>query len=252
MKKYINILFLILIPCILNSQNLLESSQKMDNRNRSKQLIERFNKLRTAKNLKSFQHDTLLDNISNILINEERFKVNNTYKEDSVRLLLYKKGIIDYQYEITEFLDKDTASTYKSFLLNDLDDNLKVGFTKKNNTNILFKTKSYLKFSYGTVFCQPFDIDRRHSKSIKVDIKTDSINRYFKMMKPDKYYYQFSNRIPLNSEKLDNTQKNEIQIKKTTNENERNEVYDFSIKSTNSNMFLIISNKKNERVVVVK
>jgi hypothetical protein len=95
-------------------------------------------------------------------------------------------------------------------------------------------------------------IDGLHSKSYKTNVKTDSIISFFKILNPDIYNYQFYPRIPLSNERLSNVPKSEVRIVKTNNKGLWNNVYDFVIKSTNSDMFLIISNKNNERVVVIK
>ena len=53
------ILIIILIPCILcSAQSILVASQQKNNRNQSKQLIVRYNKLRLKKNLPLLLHDT--------------------------------------------------------------------------------------------------------------------------------------------------------------------------------------------------
>ena len=116
----------------------------------------------------------------------------------------------------------------------------------------MLKTKSYLKFSYGTISARSNVIDALHSKSSTADVKIDSIIRYFKVLNPDKYYYQLYNRIPLRIDKMDTIKRNEVQTVKPTNKDDRKDSYDFVIKTMDSDMFLVISNQNGERVAVIK
>jgi hypothetical protein len=118
----------------------------------SKNLINWYNTLRASKGLQSIEHDSILDNICKILLMDEckiYRKSKNVYSEDSVRLLLRRNGIWDYQYEVTEISDIDTASIFKKFLLKDKQDYIHMGYYKTENRHILLKTKSYLKFVFG-------------------------------------------------------------------------------------------------------
>ena len=115
--KYIFIL--LLLPAIAGYNSLL--SQRNQNNysfkdlyvftsalptehKRSENLIDKFNTLRILEGLPSIRHDTVLDNISKILLIDETRsfkKAQDVYNEDSVRLLLYEKGIISVR-DITE------------------------------------------------------------------------------------------------------------------------------------------------------
>ena len=72
---------------------------------RSKNLIDRFNVLRTQIGRPIIVHDTVIDNICKILLTDETKtfrRWTNYYIRDSVGLLLLKKGIPDYRYQIEE------------------------------------------------------------------------------------------------------------------------------------------------------
>lgn len=248
------ILFIIIIPCILSSsQSMLAKPEQKDNQNRSKQLIIRYNKLRLKKNLPLLLHDSLIDNVvSKIQLNKKYKDSKGSYKEDSIRLLLYRSGIIEYQYDMKEVLDKDTTAVFNSFLLADNSKNLRVGYKRSGNKHLLFKTKSYLKFDHWNVSVHSDPIDLLNSKTTKANIKTDWAICHFKTSQPDKYYYQFSKHIPLRTEKMDNIKKFEVQTVRSENKSESQDKYELIIKSTMPDVFIIISNKNNERIAVVK
>jgi len=252
-KYFICILFF--IPIILSAQTLIETPQQKDNLNHSKQLIERYNKLRIKRVLSNIQHDTILDNITmEIQSNRKYRKSMNLFNEDSIRLLLHKKGITDYQYEIKEVLDKDTASSYKSFLLNDLFVNLRVGICKKNNRTILFKTKSFLKFDHWEEYVHSPKIDGLHykSKTIRVDIKTDSIKCYMKTLIQGKYTFYTSDLIPSKSDRISIMTKKPSIIKQ--NNKSLKKPYDlvFTLKDKECNKYLIVVNENYEKIAILK
>ena len=117
--KYVFIMTVLLAMTVcgnLLSQNNNSTQTNLSaNHKQSKNLIDRFNKFRALENLQSIEHDTILDNVSKILLTDKTFKKSKgIYNEDSVRLLLYRSGIIDYQYEIQEISDKDTATVFKT------------------------------------------------------------------------------------------------------------------------------------------
>jgi len=234
------------------------------NSKQSKNLIDRFNALRASDNLQSIKHDSVLDNISKKLLTDKTYrkskksrKTAGVFDEDSVRLLLYKSGIIDYQYEVQEILDKDTANVFNSFLLADNSNYIRAGYYKNENKHILFKTKSYLKYTHGTMknWCDPIKIpmgvpiDPMNPPSAKCYV--DSIVNYFKVLIPDQYYYQFYEKIPLSSEKGGNIKKKKVQITRGVSMYGE---YDFTTIALGQKayMFLIISNKNNERVVIIR
>lgn len=248
------VLIIILIPYILcSAESIFAATQQKNNRNQSKQLIVRYNKLRLKKNLPLLLHDPLLDNVvSKIQLNKEYKNSKGSYKEDSIRLLLYRSGIIEYQYDLKEVLDKDTTAAFNSFLLADNSKNIRVGYKKSGNKHILFKTKSYLKFDHWIISAQSAIIDGLNSKVTTVDVKTDWATCYFKTPRPGMYYYQFSDYIPLSTDKMDNIEKFEVQTVRTDDKRVTQDMYDLIIKSTKPEDFLIISNEKNERIAVVK
>jgi hypothetical protein len=253
-NNFIRILIIILIPFILcSAQSKLVTSQQKNNHNLSKQLIVRYNKLRFKKNLPLLYHDSLLDNVvSKIQLNKEYKNSTGSYKEDSIRLLLYRSGIIEYQYTVKEALDKDTTAAFNSFLLADNSKNIRVGYKRSGNKHILFKTKSYLRFDHWNISVHSDPIDPFNSKVTKTTVKTDLAICYFKTSQPGKYYYQLSDYIPLITDKMDNIKKFEVQTVRTNNKRVTQDMYDLIIKSTNPEVFLIISNKNNERIVVIK
>lgn len=216
----------------------------------SAMLIDRFNTLRELNNLGKIEHDTILDNISKILMANQFLKnAEGVYNEDSVRLLLYKNGVIDYHYTIQETLDIDTVIVYSKFLLADKSDNIRVGSFRNGVNNILFKTTSFLKFIYGTMSVHSDKMDWLHNQT-SAKVYTDSIIHYFKILIPDEYYYQFYDHIPSNIDKMQN-----IKMEQGYFENlSINENFDLIIKSRGleTEMFLIISGKNNGRVIVTK
>jgi len=248
MKK-IKLIILFLIPIILGAQIVKASTLQKGNQDISKHLIERYNKLRSKRSLSYIQHDTILDNIVlEIQSNRKYRKSMNLFNENYIRLLLYKKGIADYQYEIMETLDKDTASAYKSFLLNDPFSNLRVGFCKKKNRNILLKTKSFLKFNHWEVSVHSPVIDGLHNKSKTINIGEDSAKCFMKTLKQGKYTYYTTNSIPLKSDRTAIPTKKPSMVKLT------NKSYDlvFTLRGNECNKYLIIVNEKNEKVTIMK
>ena len=248
MKK-IKLIILFLIPIILGAQIVKASTLQKRNQDISKYLIERYNKLRSKRNLSYIQHDTILDNVAmEIQSNRKYRKSMNLFNENSIRFLLYNRGVIDYQYEIIEALDKDTASAYKSFLLNDPFSNLRVGFCKKKNRNILLKTKSFLKFNHWEVSAHSPVIDGLHNKSKTINIGEDSAKCFMKTLKQGKYTYYTTNSIPLKSDRTAIPTKKPSMVKLT------NKSYDlvFTLRGNECNKYLIIVNEKNEKVTIMK
>jgi hypothetical protein len=169
-------------------------------------------------------------------------------------MLLYNSGIIEYQYDLKEVLDKDTTAAFNSFLLTENSKNIHVGYKKSGNKHILFKTRSYLKFDhwYVSEHSDPIDALNSNVTTIVLNIKTDWTICYFKTSNPDKYYYQFSDHIPLSTDKMDNIKKFEVQTVRSDKKKVTQDMYDLIIKSKKPDMFLIISNKNNKRIAVVK
>jgi len=259
--KYIFIIILLSVMTGYNSllsqdNNSVATDLSMDSK-RSKNLINRFNTLRASEGLPSIEHDTVLANIGKILLTDETKtfrKSEGVYDEDSVRLLLlYEKGIIDYQYEIKEISDKDTAAVFKDFLLADRWNHIHAGYYKTKDKHILLKTKSYLKYVCGGA-SQRLEVtvaEGTNPPMRKTKSHIDSIINYFKILTPGQYYYQFCKKIPLSNEKEKNIKKKKIKI--TPGISMYGE-YDFVVKASEPEtyMFLIISNENNERIVVIR
>lgn len=229
------------------------------NHKQSELLIDRFNALRQVENLQHIEHDTVLDDIGKVLLTDKTKiyrKSTNVYNEDSVRLLFYNKGIIDYQYEIKEMSDRDTASVFKDFVLEDKWNHIRAGYYRTENRHILLKTKSYLKCVsvVGSSHCDPISptIGSNLSSIQESRCYTDSLIYYFKILVPDTFYYQFHAKLPLSNEKVEEVQKKRVQM--VSGKSSICGEYDFFIKSTGqqTNMFLSVLNKENQSVVVVK
>ena len=254
MKKIVaGIILLVLFPCILSILPQL-SAQQRNNPDRSRQIIERYNRLRIKKSIPEIQHEILLDEIAMKIQSNKKFRKSlNVYDENSIRDLLHKYGIIDYQYEIMEFPDKDMTSACTKFLLNDEFSNLRVGYSKFYKSNILIKTKSFLKFDHMESSTHTSLIDELHNTSATVDVITDSVKLYMKTLKKNTYSYYTTDIIPLKSD----TQV--ISTKKPTVVKQKEKLfahssYDlvFTLSNDESNKYLVILNEKNERVAVLK
>ena len=254
-KKILGTILFILFPCILNIQPQLVAQQR-DNHSRSNQIIERYNRLRIKRSIPAIQQDTLLDNIARKIQSNKKFRKSlNVYNEESIREMLYENGIIDYQYEILEFTDKDMTSACTTFLLNDLSGNLRVGTSKNNNRNILFKTKSFLKFDHWEISSRPIVIDGLHnnSTSIKVNAINDSAKLFMKTIKKGTYSYYTTDRIPLKSDKPFITTKKPT-VNKSIRKFSSRPSYDlvFTLRNDECNKYLVVVNEKNERVAILK
>jgi len=245
--KYILIVISILN---INCCRITPQETNTTKHSQSKMLIDRYNILRTEKKLPIIIQDTILDSICKILITNNQYKNrNNIFNEDSVRQLLYRNNIIDYQYEIKEISVSDTANTYNSFLISDKSNNIRLGYAKNKNKHILLKTKNYLKFERWKISVSSGSIDGFSPTTI-VNVKTDSIIGYFKTSTSDIYYYQFYSRIPLSTDKLDNIKRFEVQPIKI--EDKDQDSYELIIKFTDPDVFLIILNKDYERIAILK
>lgn len=224
-------------------------SQEKVNHIQSKILIERYNKLRLQKNLNDIQHDTILDNNASILlINEKYKKADNTFKIDSIHSLLYKSGIIDYQFEIVELSDNDTVVGFNKSFLTDKRNNIQMGYAKNGKNHIIMKTKKYLKFNHGEVACHTNEIDPLNSNN-KITVTTDSIHYFFNREIPGNYYYIFCKEIPSNSKVINLKNKRAAKIID-------NAVNNFDIviiaKENETTEYLVVINESNEIVSVSK
>lgn len=135
---------LIIILLLLNISCCKITSQENINikHSQSKALIERYNKLRVQNKVPTIIQDTILDNICSVLITNNKYRnKDNAFNEDSIRHLLYRNGVIDYQYNIQETLDNDTIASFNSFLLSDNSSNLHVGYKKKRAYTYIIQNK---------------------------------------------------------------------------------------------------------------
>lgn len=255
MKKFVAGILLLLLPCLFNLQPL-QSAKQRGIQSRSQQIIERYNRLRIKRSIPVVYHEPLLDDIAMKILSNKKFRKSlNGYNEEAIREILYKYGIIDYQYEIMEFPDKDMTSACTIFLLNDGFSNLRVGYSKIDNTNILIKTKNILKFDHWAMTSHSPVIDALHktSTSATVDVITDSVKLYMKTLKKGTYSYYTTDRIPLKSDKPVISTKNPtlvLQKEKLFAHSSYDLV--FTLTNDESNKYLIIVNEKNERVAILK
>jgi hypothetical protein len=165
-KHILIVIFLALMTgynIILSQDNNDVTSDLSIDSKQSKNLIDRYNSLRTSKGLPSIKHDTVLDNICKALLTDETKtfrKSADVYDEASVRLFLCENGILDYQYEIKEISDNDTTSIFKDFLLTDKWNHIRTGYYRTENKHILLKTKSYLNHGISEYGEYDFSIER--------------------------------------------------------------------------------------------
>jgi hypothetical protein len=232
-------------------------SQQKTIHNRSKQLIEHYNKLRRNRHFPVLLHDTVLDNVANeVLHNELKYRgVNNELNEDSIRFTFYNSGVVDYIYEILDIPDSNvTAKKLKAFFLVDSSRNIRIGYSKYGTKKLLIKTNGYLKYEHGECFAQRVSIDGLHNRSqtIHVPVITDSVKYYLQIVKPGQYYYQYSDHIPKKDEILDGVEIYNTQVVKTNNKDMQNKYFDLVITSRKSNMYVIITNEKNKIVGILK
>lgn len=231
------------------SNSKINIADNRDHHQQSKILIERYNKIRQVKKMKTIVQDTTLDNICRtIVFNKNNRNIDNSFNEDSIRNSLYEGGIIDYQFEIKEVSDKDTTATFNSFLIADNSNKICMGYIRNANKHILLKTKRFLQFDHCTytMETEKMNIFKKASKSI---ITISDVNFYLKTPVPGKYFYQLYNHIPLSTEKVDNIKKYEVQTSKTCDDHA---MYDIMVQSTDSNTVFIILNTNNERIAVIK
>lgn len=249
--------FVIVVLCVFtifcDAKSISNSNINMaDNRDhhlQSKFLIDRYNKKRQEKKMNNIVQDTTLDNICRTLITNRTYRnTDNTFKEDSIRNLIFEGGLIDYQYEIKEVSDKDTTATFNSFLLADNSSKTRMGYIRAANKHILLKTNRFLQYDHCTYSMQTekMDMFKKVSNSI---ITISDVTFYLKTPVPGKYFYQLYNHIPLSTEKVDNIKKYEVQTSKTCDDHA---MYDIMVQSTDSNTVFIILDTNNERIAVIK
>lgn len=256
--NFINILILCLIPCILDAQSLMESSQQK-NKNRSVQLIERYNKLRSSRSLSIINRDSVIDDVTNeILLDKKYRKSTSEFNEDSIRSLFYDKGVMDYKFEIKEISDKDTSVTFNTFLLADTSANIRIGYSKYGNKHLLIKTKSYLKYDFGVFACSSSIKNDEHHPNLNQKVqqtKIDTAIFYVKAIIPGKYFYHYLNHIPLSLEPMMSDKKYEVKeslIKNPFTKETTIAYHGLVLTSCRPDMYLIVTNDKDEIIAILK
>lgn len=252
MKRNINIISIILV-CVLCVLPKTMFSQQKDNHNQSKQLIERYNKFRSNRSLPN--GDSIIDNVTNEILLDKRYRNSfNEFDEDSIRYLFYNKGVMDYKFETKEIHDNDTSTVFNAFLLGDSSSNIRIGYARNGSKHLIVKTKSYLKYDHAEIFIpdQHKEIGRRHIQADTLWIKTDSVKFYVKQLVPGKYYFHYSTHIPSSSELIKNQilyQPEEVIV---NNNGMKNINFDLIFTSKHSDMYLIVTNDKNEKIAILK
>ncbi|GEM_PF-2303550 len=260
MRHLFILIFLSLFPYFLFAQQPISLSIQKNETDNSRRLIEYYNKLRSLKSLPQIKHDSLLDIVTNeVLSHDIKYRKSfNSFNEDSIRLLLYNKGIIDYKYELIEIANNDTISAYTKFFINDKSNNIRSGYATNDGRNLLIKTKNYIKYGYAEVVCCSEKIDALHEKSQSSYAKviTDSITYHFKGLYPCRYWFYYSDRIPLSSEISKKQVLFEVRTEKTTKPSHLEHInssdFDLVITSKFPKKFIVIENEKNELVAIIK
>lgn len=235
-----------LVSCLNKTQ---ECDVRISDNSQSNVLFDNCNKQRLKNNLNVVYHDTILDNICKVLL-LQNMKKNNTYNVDSIHLLFYKNGIIDYQFEIIEFTDNKMLESFRNFILSDNFPFLQVGYARNSNQHIILKTKKYLKFHHGEGSTHSTEIDPLKTKSNQqFTFKNDIVKYYLQRMIIVDYYYSFSKKIP--SKKNDDI----LDIRnygKIVNNIRDNYDIVFTAKDKETQKFLIVQNSFNEIVAILK
>lgn len=254
MKHLFILIFLSFFPYFL-------FAQKPNDTENGKRIIEHFNKLRGLKSLPHIKYDSILDIVTNEVFSHDiKYRKSfNSFNEDSVRLLLYNKGIIDYKYELIETSDNDTISSFEKFFMSDASNNIRCGYARKDGKNLLVKTKSYLEYGYSrssTHIDESVDQLHENSQSTPIKIFTDSVEYRVKAVVPGKYKFYYSDKIPSNSE-ISKDQvffdiKTVVSIDPTDDWAIKFSDFNLVIKSKYPDKFIVIKNEKNELIAVIK
>jgi len=164
---------------------------------------------------------------------------------------------MDYKFETKEILDKDTSVEFNAFILADSSSNIRMGYSNYGNKHLLIKTKSYLKYEFGEVYVPQVSIERKKKDFPKAEgkIKIDSVVFYVKCIIPGKYYYHYLNHIPSSLEPVGSGHKYEVKESNKRNpfNKELNNTYPCMILSSEQpDMYLIVTNEKNEIIAILK
>jgi len=259
MKHLFILIYLSVFSYFPFAQNSLDLSIQKNNIDISKRLIENYNRLRSLKSLHQIKHDSILDDVTNeVFANDIKYRESfNSFNEDSIRYLLYNKGIIDYKYELIEIADNDTISSFKKNFMSDTSNNIRCGYARKDGKNLILKTKNYLKYGYSISSAHSETGDYMHDKyhPTSINIFTDSVDYHVKAVVRGKYKFYYSDKIPANSE----ISKDQVFFKIKTGEathhpsgNRNYSEFNLVIKSKYPDKFIVIENEKNELIAVIK
>jgi hypothetical protein len=254
MRNFTYLLILLLIPYINRAQEPATQKIKEESQNLSDQLINRYNKIRESRSLPLIRHDSLLDRIAEEIqshSNEYKNPLLGSFSEEAIRKLFYEQGVIDYKYEIIEAKDKDTISVFKSFLIKDRSNNIRCGYSRIKEINVIIKTHCFLEFAMVTGFVHPRNI--KHPSCNQP--LADSIFYILKEVIPGKYRFYFSDQIPANplpekSVALTELSKIENIDSKLFGKNHPD--FDLVLRSKQPNRFAIIVNEKKEIIAFLK
>jgi len=253
-----NLLFAVLCIVLISCNE--ESTSDIDiyvvdckvNYEQSQLLVDRFNTIRQANGIPMLYHDTILDNICRFLVtNKSYIQENGTFREDSVRQLLYENGIIDYQFSINVVSDKDTSELFDSYLLTNDFCTSYIGYLKYANKHIIVKTKSYLTFVnwYIEGHCDVID---GFSNETTAKCYTDSVACTLRATKSGKYYCQFCDHIPLIGENLVKLKRFEMQKVVPDVTDLTQDFFDLVIGTIDVDKCFVITDENMKRLAVLK
>ena len=259
MKQILILLFLSLLPYLIFAQKPISPSIQKNNTENSKRLIEHYNQLRSLKSLPQIKHDSILDIVTNeIFSNDIKYRKSiNSFNEDSIRFLLYDKGIIDYKYELIEITDNDTISSFEKNFMSDASNNIRCGYARKDGKNLLVKTKKYLEYGYSIsyVHSETGDWLNENFQSTTLKVFTDSVKYRVKAVVSGKYKFYYSDEIPSSSETSKKQVLFEIRTETTTKPSSAYINYsdfDLVITSKSPDKFIVIKNENDELIAVIK
>lgn len=216
----------------------------------SRVIIKRYTILRKRQHLPALRYDSILDHISRILLSKPSYKSkNNHFNTDSIHYLIHRNGLIDYQYEIKEFTNKDTASIFRALLLNNKFPYINVGYTRIGDKHLLLTTRSYLKFDHGVAKVHSTSISGFNKmKTSATDVFTDSATIYLRPIVNGEYYSIYTDKIPNKSSDL---KVKPCSIGKIIRTRKTNYLI-LSSGGNETNKYLVITNKSREIVAVIK
>lgn len=222
------------------------------NYEQSQLLVDRLNTIRQANGIPLLYHDTILDNICRFLVtNKSYIQKNGSFREDSVRQLLYENGIIDYQFSINVVPDKDTSELFNSYLLSNDFCTSHIGYLTYANKHIIVKTNSYLTFVNWFAKVHSDVIDG-FSNETTAKCYTDSVACTLRTTKSGRYYCQFCDHIPLIGENLVKLKRFEMQTVVSNVADSTQEFFDLVIGTKDVDKCFVITDEKLKRLAVLK